>query len=66
MADWIDACATYDIEEEVIRFDRDSRTFIIVRDHEDNYYCTDGMCTCLTGWWSKPPSNAPNIPRSST
>lgn len=46
MAEWIDACATTDIEsEEVIRFDHGTRSFIIVRDHEDNYYCTDGFCT---------------------
>ena len=43
---WIDACATSDIDaEEAIRFDHGSRTFVIVRDHEDNYYCTDGLCT---------------------
>lgn len=43
---WIDACATDDIEaEDVIRFDHAGRTYIIVRDHEDNYYCTDGLCT---------------------
>lgn len=46
MAEWIDACAAGDIEEEdVIRFDHGTRTFIIVRDHEDNYYCIDGLCT---------------------
>ncbi|WP_339641286.1 MocE family 2Fe-2S type ferredoxin [Jannaschia helgolandensis] len=46
MAQWIDACAANDIDEEdVIRFDHDSRTFIIARDHEDNYYCADGLCT---------------------
>ena len=46
MAQWIDACSTGDIDEEdVIRFDHDGRTFIIVRDHEDNYYCSDGLCT---------------------
>jgi 3-phenylpropionate/trans-cinnamate dioxygenase ferredoxin component len=46
MAEWIDACAADDIETEgVIRFDHGARTFIIVRDHEDNYYCTDGLCT---------------------
>ena len=43
---WIDACSTDDIDaEDVIRFDHDGRTFIIVRDHQDNYYCTDGLCT---------------------
>ena len=46
MPTWIDACAADDIDEEdVIRFDHGDRTFIIVRDHEDNYYCTDGLCT---------------------
>ena len=29
----------------MIRFDYGTRTFIIVCDHEDNYYCTYGMCT---------------------
>lgn len=46
MAAWIDACATGDVDEEdVIRFDHGGRSFIIVRDHENNYYCTDGLCT---------------------
>ena len=46
MADWIDACAIDDIgPEEVIRFDHESRSFIIVRDNEDNYFCADGFCT---------------------
>lgn len=46
MTDWIDACAKTDIKpEDVIRFDHGTRTFIIVRDHRDNYYCTDGLCT---------------------
>lgn len=43
---WTDACATEDIEaEDVIRFDHDGRSFVIIRDHENNYYCTDGLCT---------------------
>ena len=46
MADWIDACAADDIErEDVIRFDHGKRTFIIVRDDKDNYYCAAGLCT---------------------
>ena len=46
MADWIDACAADDIDaEEARRFDHGGRTFVIVRDHEENYYCTDGLCT---------------------
>lgn len=46
MADWIDACATGDIEEEdLIRFDHGDRTFAIYRSPDDEYYCTDGLCT---------------------
>ena len=43
---WIDACSTDDIDaEDVRRFDHGGRTFIIVRNHEDAYFCSDGMCT---------------------
>lgn len=43
---WIDACSATDIPaEDVIRFDHGARTFIIVRDHEDGYWCADGLCT---------------------
>jgi 3-phenylpropionate/trans-cinnamate dioxygenase ferredoxin component len=43
---WIDACATTDIDaEDVIRFDHGPRTFAIYRNHEDAYFCTDGLCT---------------------
>jgi 3-phenylpropionate/trans-cinnamate dioxygenase ferredoxin component len=43
---WIDACAVSDIEpEDVIRFDRDGRTFAIYRTEDDRYYATDGLCT---------------------
>ena len=46
MTEWIEVCAADEIEQEgVIPFDHGRRTFIIVRDHEDNYYCTDGLCT---------------------
>ncbi len=46
MADWIDACAADDIEEEdLIRFDHDGRTFAIYRSPADEYFCTDGLCT---------------------
>ncbi|EPX83199.1 Rieske [2Fe-2S] domain protein, MocE subfamily [Rubellimicrobium thermophilum DSM 16684] len=46
MPAWIDACATDDIAaEDVIRFDHGGRTFIIVRNHRDEYFCTDGLCT---------------------
>lgn len=43
---WTDACATDDIAaEDAIRFDHGGRPFVIIRDHEDNHYCTDGLCT---------------------
>jgi 3-phenylpropionate/trans-cinnamate dioxygenase ferredoxin component len=43
---WIEACATEDIErEDVIRFDRDGRTFAIYRTEDDRYFATDGLCT---------------------
>jgi 3-phenylpropionate/trans-cinnamate dioxygenase ferredoxin subunit len=46
MSDWIDACAAEDIEEEdVIRFDHLDKTYAIYRSPEDEYFCTDGLCT---------------------
>ena len=46
MPKWIEACATNDIEEEdLIRFDHDERTFAIYRGPNDEFYCTDGLCT---------------------
>ena len=46
MADWIEACAADDIDEEdVIRFDHAGRTFAIYRTEDDRYFATDGLCT---------------------
>jgi 3-phenylpropionate/trans-cinnamate dioxygenase ferredoxin component len=46
MAKWIDACATDDIEEEeLIRFDHDGQTFAIYRSPDDEFFCTEGLCT---------------------
>ncbi len=43
---WIDACAADDIEaEDVIRFDHAGRTFAVYRSPEDDYFCTDGLCS---------------------
>jgi 3-phenylpropionate/trans-cinnamate dioxygenase ferredoxin component len=45
VTDWIDACATDDVEaEEVIRFDHGGKTYAIFRSPDDEY-CTDGLCT---------------------
>lgn len=46
MANWIEACATDDIDaEDVIRFDHGGRTFAIYRSPDDTYHATDGLCT---------------------
>lgn len=43
---WIDACAASDLDpESARRFDHGGRTFAIYRNHEDGYFCTDGLCT---------------------
>ena len=46
MPNWVDACATGDIDaEDVIRFDHGGRTFAIYRSASDGYFATDGFCT---------------------
>jgi 3-phenylpropionate/trans-cinnamate dioxygenase ferredoxin component len=46
MADWVEACAVDDVEEEdVIRFDHGGRTFAIYRSPDDEFFATDGFCT---------------------
>jgi 3-phenylpropionate/trans-cinnamate dioxygenase ferredoxin subunit len=46
MTDWIDACATDDIDEEdVIRFDYGDRTFAIYHAPDGEFFATDGLCT---------------------
>lgn len=46
MTEWIDACATDDIEEEdLIRFDHKDRTFAVYHGPDGTFYCTDGLCT---------------------
>src|ERR671927_365925 len=46
MAEWVEACAVDDVDEEdVIRFDHGGRTFAIYRSPEDAFFATDGLCT---------------------
>lgn len=46
MSNWIDVCAVDDIPlEDVMRFDREGRTFAIYRSPEGEFYATDGLCT---------------------
>lgn len=43
---WTKACAKDDIEEEdLIRFDYNGRTYAIYRSPDDEFFCTDGLCT---------------------
>jgi len=43
---WVDACSTDDIEtEDVIRFDHGKKTYAIYRSPDDEFFCTDGLCT---------------------
>jgi 3-phenylpropionate/trans-cinnamate dioxygenase ferredoxin subunit len=46
MNNWIEACGAEEIEQEdVIRFDHGGRTYAIYRSPDDEYFCTDGLCT---------------------
>ena len=46
MANWINACATDDIEEEdLIRFDHEGRTYAIYRSPDNAFFATAGLCT---------------------
>ena len=46
MPQWIDACATGDIDEEdLIRFDHAGQTYAIYHGVDGRFYATAGMCT---------------------
>lgn len=46
MAEWIYTCTTDDVEaEDLIRFDQGDRTFAIYRSPNDEFFCTDGLCS---------------------
>ena len=46
MTHWIEVCGTGDIDEEdVIRFDHESRTYAVFRSPANQFYATDGLCT---------------------
>jgi len=46
MTNWIDVCNASDIAaEDVLRFDKDGRTFALYRSPDSKYYATDGLCT---------------------
>jgi len=46
MANWVRACSMDDVEQEdVIRFDHDGQTFVIIRSPDDEFFCMDGICS---------------------
>ncbi len=46
MTNWIDACATDDIDEEdVIRFDHGGKTYAVYHSPDGEFFATDGLCT---------------------
>ena len=46
MVNWVKACKKEDIElEDLIRFDYENKTYAIYCSPDENYFCTDGLCT---------------------
>jgi 3-phenylpropionate/trans-cinnamate dioxygenase ferredoxin component len=46
MADWTDVCAPDEIEQEgVVRFTHAGKIYAVYRSPEDDFFCTDGVCT---------------------
>ena len=42
----VNACAVDDIDEEdVLRFDHNDKTYLLIRMEGNEVYCTDGLCT---------------------
>jgi 3-phenylpropionate/trans-cinnamate dioxygenase ferredoxin subunit len=43
---WVEVCGVEEIDEEdVIRFDHETRTFAIYRSPDGSFHATDGLCT---------------------
>jgi len=43
---WVDALSVDEIEaDDVMRFDHDGKTYAIYRTEDDEFYCSDGLCT---------------------
>jgi 3-phenylpropionate/trans-cinnamate dioxygenase ferredoxin subunit len=46
MTEWVDACATNDIDEEdLIRFDHAGQTYAIYHAPDGKFFATSGLCT---------------------
>ncbi len=45
-AEWIDACAADEIDEEdVMRWDHGGKTYALYHSPDGEFFCTDGLCT---------------------
>ncbi len=46
MPTWTRACAAGDIDpEDLIRFDHQGQTFVVIRSPDDSYFAMDGVCS---------------------
>jgi 3-phenylpropionate/trans-cinnamate dioxygenase ferredoxin subunit len=46
MSNWVEVCATNEIDEEdVMRFDHGGMTFAVYRSPDDTFFATAGLCT---------------------
>jgi 3-phenylpropionate/trans-cinnamate dioxygenase ferredoxin subunit len=46
MAQWVDVCATDDVDEEdVMRIDHGGQTYAVYHSPDGEWFCTDGLCT---------------------
>ena len=46
MAQWVNVCSPGDIEQEgAVRFKHDGKLYAVYRSPDDEYFCTDGICS---------------------
>ena len=46
MPNWLEVCGSEDIDQEdVMRFDHDTRIFAVYRSPDGQFHATDGLCT---------------------
>ena len=46
MTNWVRVCRNGEIEiEDLIRFDHNNKTYVVYFSPDQDYYCTDGLCT---------------------
>ena len=46
MTNWVRVCRNGEIEiEDLIRFDHNNKTYVVYFSPDQDYYCTNGLCT---------------------